>query len=120
MKLSEAQFIFAKSVAKLINIIAENGYSCSLGEAYRTPEMAEIYAQRGTGIRNSLHCRRLAIDLNLFSPEGEFLTKSDDYAKFGLAWKRLHNMNRWGGEFHDSKGNQKPDGNHFEMNFVQE
>ena len=109
MKLTEVQFLFSKNVAKLINHIFEEGYHCSLGETYRSKEQAEIYAKQGKGIINSQHCKRLAIDINLFSPEGEYLTKSEDYQKFGIYWEKLNSLNRWGGNFHNK------DGNHFEM-----
>jgi len=106
-KLSESQFVFAKNVAKLINYIFECDYYCTLGEAWRTKEQAEIYHKAGRGIINSQHCKRLAIDLNLFSPEGDYLTKTYDYVRFGNFWERLNPKNRWGGKFND--------GNHFEM-----
>jgi hypothetical protein len=109
MKLSVNQQIFAQNVAKLITKIFDCSYSCTLGEAFRTEEQANIYAQKGIGIKNSLHCKRLAIDLNLFSPSGKYLTSTDQYATFGAFWETLHPLNRWGGKF------KRADGNHFEM-----
>ena len=106
MKLSEKQQLFTQHVAILIQEIFKHGYACTLGECYRTPEQAEIYAKSGRGIKNSLHCQRLAIDLNIFSPNGDFLTKTEDYAQFGAFWESLGPENRWGGRFSD--------GNHFE------
>ena len=113
MKLSEQQSEFARDVAKLIDYIDESGYSCTLGEAYRTPEQAAIYAKQGKGINDSLHCKRLAVDINLFSPKGEYLQDSKSYNPFGIFWESLHPANRWGGNFvkHGGKIN---DGNHFE------
>lgn len=107
MKLSEKQVVFAKNVAALISYIFEQKYSCTLGEAYRTVEQAEIYAKQGKGIKNSQHCKRLAIDINLFSPQGQYLTATQDYKPFGQYWVTLDKENRWGGTFND--------GNHFEM-----
>ena len=107
MVLSEKQFIFAKNVGKLIDYIFQEGYFCTLGEVYRTPEQAEIYAKQGKGIKNSLHCKKLAIDINLFSPEKQYLTDLQDYEKLGFYWETLHKNNRWGGRFHDA--------NHFEF-----
>lgn len=109
MGLSEKQSQFSQSVARLIQYIYVCNYKCSLGEVYRTAEQAKIYADAGKGINNSLHCRRLALDLNLFSPEGKLLTDSRDYEKFGVYWEMMHPDNRWGGRF------PKADGNHFEM-----
>ncbi len=109
MTLSECQEIFARNVAKLITFIFTKGYSCTLGEAFRTPEQAKIYAQQGKGITNSLHCKRLAIDLQIFDPSNKYLTDTKDYAIFGEYWESLHPYNSWGGHF------ARGDGNHFQM-----
>src|ERR1035437_9787588 len=99
MTLSEKQIIFANNVAKLIQYIASKGYSCTLGEAFRSQEQANIYAQEGKGITDSLHCKRLAIDLNLINEDGIYLPDSKDYQVFGLYWHTLHDLNKWGGVF---------------------
>ena len=109
MTLSERQATFALNVSRLIAYIFESGYTCTLGEALRTKEQSEIYAKQGKGIVNSLHLKKLAIDLNLFSPDGAYLTDSKDYEKFGLYWETLHKDNRSGCFF------SKPDGNHFQL-----
>lgn len=111
MKLLDRQHIFTRNVAKLIQFIFESGYFCTLGEAYRTPEQAEIYAKQGKGIKNSLHCQRLAIDINLFDAKDNYLTETEDYRFFGEYWEQLAEGNRWGGRFKD-----RADGNHFESN----
>ncbi len=108
MDLWHQQALFAKDVSKLINYIADQRYSCTFGEAYRTPEQAKIYAQQGKGIINSLHCDRLAIDICLFSPKGIYLQDKDSYKDFGNFWESLDNANRWGGNFPNG------DANHFE------
>lgn len=41
-------------------------YQVTLAEAHRPISVARSYAQAGIGIANSLHTKRLAIDLNLF------------------------------------------------------
>ncbi len=110
MDLSESQRIFAYNVSILISYIYKKNYSCTFGEAYRTPEQAEIYAKEGKGIVNSLHCKRLAIDLNLFDPDDNLLSQTKDYEFLGKFWETLHPQNRWGGKF-----NMRSDGNHFEM-----
>lgn len=109
MRLSIKQSLFAVDVAKLILHINESGYSCTLGEAWRTPEMASLYAQQGKGIKNSLHCIRLSIDLNLFK-DGVYLSGSEAHRPFGEYWESLNAMNRWGGRFGD--------GNHYERREV--
>ena len=123
MTLNEQQALFALNVAKLIAYINEHGFSCTFGEAYRTPEQAAIYAKEGKGILHSLHCERLAIDLNLFSGtrklrlyhDGHYLADSHAYEPFGIYFETLNPLNKWGGHFHDISGRSKPDGNHFEM-----
>lgn len=110
MKLIEQQFIFSRNINKLMEHIFVSGFYCTVGEFFRTPEQAMIYAHKGNGIINSLHCKRLAADLNIFSPNGTYLTNSEDYASFGKYWKSLHPSNRWGGDFKNL-----PDGNHFSM-----
>lgn len=110
-KLSEQQFEFSRNIAKLIEYIYSQGNKCTLGEAFRTPEQAEIYAKKGIGIKNSLHCQRLAIDLNLFDPQGKYCPDSPSYEPFGKYWESLHPLNRWGGNFK----HPNVDGNHFEQ-----
>ena len=110
MKLQEHQAAFSQDVAQLINYIFLQGYSCTIGEVFRTPEQAKLYAQVGKGIPNSLHCKRLAIDLNVFTLDGRYLDKTEDYELFGRYWESLDtHYNRWGGRF-----SRLPDGNHFE------
>jgi len=126
--LREKQSIFAKNVAKLILYIFEQGYECTLSECYRTPEQAwinalpfnsslealapgmsrKVYPYRvgGKGIRKSLHCERLAIDINLFK-DGVYLATTEAHKPFGDYWESLHPLNRWGGRWED--------GNHYEM-----
>lgn len=91
-------------VAELIVWIEANGYMCTFGEAYRNRETALYYQRRGLGISNSLHCDRLAIDLNLFK-DGRYLVDSDDYRDVGLFWESIGGA--WGGRFSD--------GNHFSL-----
>ena len=117
MTLGEKQRIFTRLVGILIEWAYRNGYEITLGEAYRTPEQAALNAKKGTGIANSLHTQRLAIDLNLFK-NGVYLTDSEDYKQLGVIWKSMSESGFkccWGGGFRDAKGNPKPDGNHFSI-----
>ncbi len=98
MNLSTRQSIFAGNAARLILKMSEAPYTCTLGEAYRTPEQAALNAAKGIGIKNSLHCKRLAIDLMLFK-DGVWTTDGEDYRPFGEYWKTLNSLNRWGGDF---------------------
>src|ERR1700746_1811556 len=60
MTLGEKQRLFAKLRGQLILHAYELGYELSFGEAMRSLEEAERLAKAGLGIRNSLHCIRLA------------------------------------------------------------
>lgn len=106
MILRKAQEIFALNIAQLIVAIFKHGFTCTLGEAWRTPKMAEIYAKQGKGIKNSQHCIRLALDINLFK-DGQYLTNSSAHKPFGDIWESMCPNNRWGGRYKD--------GNHYEM-----
>ncbi len=117
MTLQEQQFLFAKDVAKLIQWAASQGYMITFGEAYRTPEQAALNAQKGTGIKDSLHCNRLAIDLNLYR-DGKYLFNSRDYIPLGKYWESLGRQNKSGCWFYDAAGKLKPDGNHFERKLL--
>ena len=111
-ELLEKQFFFTRRLASLIAFAYSNGFKMTLGEAYRTPEQAQIYAKQGKGIANSLHISRLAIDLNLFK-DGVQLTKTSDYLPLGEYWETLSFDKYkccWGGRF-----KSRPDGNHFSV-----
>lgn len=104
MNLSQKQRCFSLLIARFILALRDLGYQVSLGEAWRPPEMAMIYENRGTGISNSLHTSRLAVDLNLFKG-GIFLTKTDQYKEAGELWESYSNEELeccWGGRFKDS------------------
>lgn len=106
MAINAKQFAFSKAAAELILHCVEQGYSVTLGEALRTPEMAHWYAQRGLGIDDSLHLLRLAIDLLLFK-DGKYLVDSESYRPVGEWWEKQP------GEFKRVWGGRFGDGNHF-------
>ena len=108
MKLGDKQRRFVQLVGKLIEWAYANGYALTFAEAYRTPEQAALNAKSGAGISNSLHTKRLAIDLNLFKDD-VFLTTTEAHRPLGDYWKTLDPEARWGGDF------SKPDGNHYSM-----
>lgn len=107
MTLSEKQQLFTVMISSLIQWAGENNYALTFGEAYRTPEQARINAGKGTGISNSLHTQRLAVDFNLFI-NGEYKTRTEDYRPLGEFWESIGGS--WSGRF---KSN--PDGNHFSL-----
>ncbi|HCM1923108.1 TPA: M15 family metallopeptidase [Salmonella enterica subsp. salamae serovar 16:m,t:e,n,x] len=106
MTLSEKQALFTVMVARLILFADQHGLRLTFGEAFRTPEQAALNAKKGSGIKNSLHTQRLAIDFNLFV-NGEYKTDSRDYLPLGEYWESIGGT--WGGRF------SKPDGNHFSL-----
>lgn len=106
MRLREAQEIFALNIVQLILIIRKHGFTCTLGEAWRPKETAELYASRGKGIKDSQHCKRLALDINLFY-NGRYLKTTKAHKVFGDIWESMHPNNRWGGRYGD--------GNHYEL-----
>lgn len=107
MTLREKQSKFAKMVGQLLLKAYELGYEVTLGEAYRTPEQAALNAQKGSGISNSLHTIRLAVDIQLFR-NGVYLAASEEYEPLGKWWESIGGS--WGGRFKN-----RPDGNHFSL-----
>ena len=103
-ELREKQSKFAVMIAQLILRARAMGYEVTFGEAWRPPEWAAVMAAEGKGIANSLHIKKLAIDLSLFFQD-EFLTKTEDYQPLGELWEA------WGGAW----GGRFGDGNHFSL-----
>lgn len=99
---------FAQQTANLIKKASQLGYGVTFGEAYRTPEQAALNAAKGSGISNSLHTERLAIDLNLFK-DGIYIQDDTGHRELGTWWKTIGPMYRWGGDF------KKPDPNHYSL-----
>ena len=96
-------------ISVLLQYIHFKGYYVTLGEAFRTAEQAKLDAKKGIGIADSLHCKRLAIDLNLLNADGLYITDPQEYEQFGKYWETLHPLNRNGRNF------KRGDANHFEM-----
>lgn len=115
MTLAEKQQKFSLLVARLILWTYGHDYKVTLGEAYRTPEQAAWNARHGSGIKNSLHTEKLAIDLNLFIKNKitgvyEYKDDTESYKLLGDYWKTLDPDCCWGGDFKGRK-----DGNHFSL-----
>jgi hypothetical protein len=107
MTLSQKQQDFSTMVGKLLVwVSASQHYGVTFAEAYRPPDVAALYAKEGRGIKRSLHCQRLAVDLNLFI-DGAYQTSSDAYEPLGVFWETLGGA--WGGRFRNR------DGNHFSL-----
>ena len=109
MTLRAKQSLFATLVARLIVEAHARGYDVTLGECWRSPEEARRLAGTGQGIARSLHCDRLALDINLFR-NGRYLSLTEEYTELGVWWEQQHALCRWGGRF-----TLRPDGNHFSL-----
>lgn len=109
VNLLQKQQLFARRLPTLLNWLHENGYEVTFGETWRPPEEASRLARTGQGVSNSLHCTRLAVDLNLWK-DGVWLTRTEDFRAPGQYWESLSDADAkccWGGRFGD--------GNHFSI-----
>ncbi len=79
----------------LVHIARETDYRVTLGESWRTPEQAAANAAKGIGIKNSLHCERLAQDLNFFRDD-KLVPPPEEV---GAWWEEQGGA--WGGRFGD-------------------
>jgi hypothetical protein len=86
--LHDAQALHVKLVAQLVTYVYAQGYELTWGEAYRTAQQAEWDAENHTGIVNSVHCDRLAVDLQLFK-DGNYLTDPASYQFMADYWQSL-------------------------------
>lgn len=110
MTLGEKQRLFMRLLGELLVwIYRQPGYAVSGGELERTVAQAKANAASGSGIANSLHLLRLAIDLNLFI-DGIYQMTTEAYKPIGEKWESMHPLCRWGGRFV-----KRPDGNHFSI-----
>ena len=111
MTLREKQSLFASYLTTLLVWLREHDYELSFDEAYRPPELAEQYCQHGKGSLHSLHCCKLAMDLNVFT-DGKLLQTKADWLPIGNYWKSLDPECRWGGDF---TGKTAGDFRHFSL-----
>lgn len=95
----EKQTRFAKWLPRLIDKAFDLGYLATLGEAWRTPEQCAWNAEHSTGIVCSLHGERLAIDLDLFTLDGIYITDDTGHKDLGTWWVRQQPDFCWGGHF---------------------
>ena len=105
------QWEFSQAIADLIQYAAKIGFHVAVGEFFRTPEQAAWNAAHGSGIKNSDHCNKLAADINLFKPDGTYITDSTGHTALGKYWKEKGPLYRWGGDF------ARRDFNHYSITF---
>lgn len=109
MSLREKQSLFAVCFAKLIIYSTTSlGFEVTINEVLRTQAQADANSASGAGIKNSLHLKKLAGDINIFK-NGVWLTDKSDYFPLANYWKALNPLCRWGGDF------SKPDADHFSI-----
>lgn len=99
MTLKEKQFLFMQLLPRLLDKINESHF-CTGGDLWSQPAW-------GVHKRGSMHYIRLAIDINLFTKSGEYLSDTESHKPFGEFWESLHTLCRWGGRFQD--------GNHYSV-----
>lgn len=110
MTLLEKQQIFSLKLASLILKAQSLGLGVTMGECWRTPEQAALNAKAGIGSAKSLHCDRLAVDINIFY-RGKWLITKSDFIELGKWWATQSTKDYscvWGGEWGD-------DYNHFSI-----
>jgi len=99
MSLNEKQAEFTRCLGRLLVWCEDNGISVIGAELYRTKEQAKIYSDQGKGIVNSVHTKKLAIDLFVYTADKSISWNPDDYKVIGDRWKGLSPFARWGGDF---------------------
>lgn len=98
MSLNAKQVEFTRIMAEFQVWCFENGYEIIEAEAFRPVWVAEEYARRGKGIKNSVHTKKLARDL-FRVVDGAVTWDTAAYAPLGAEWKSRHPLARWGGDF---------------------
>ena len=100
MKLGDKQRKFTGMLNDLISFAEDQGYELTLGRA-----AVSVAANAADGGHpNSLHLRRLAIDLNLFKDD-VYLRDTEDHILLGEFWESIGGT--WGGRWND--------GNHYSL-----
>jgi hypothetical protein len=107
--LREKQTRFAQWVPRLIDKAFALGYLVTGGEWERDPRVAQLNCDSGAGIANSLHIEKLAIDLNLFRPDGSIITDNTGHKELGAWWIQQQPDFCWGGLF------QRRDFDHYSL-----
>lgn len=105
MTLRQKQSLFAWHIAKLILKAYELGFEVTCGYWTRSQEEND----RIGGHPQSLHVKKLAVDLNLFRADAtgrvRYLSSTKSHRVLGDWWVQQHELACWGGEWGD--------GNHY-------
>jgi hypothetical protein len=101
MTLVEKQGKFTEFMSKFTLALIAKGYTVTDSEAYRPLETALLYEKQGRGVANSLHCLRLARDINLFHGDQREVS-FNGYLEAGELWESYSTQDFtccWGGRF---------------------
>jgi len=98
MTLNQKQAEFFHTLCRFGVWCESEGIEFIGAELFRSPEQAAINAANGVGIKNSVHRKKLAIDLFRLV-NGKISWNKEDYRKAGEKWKTFHPSARWGGDF---------------------
>jgi hypothetical protein len=105
MTFNEQQEQFTLMISYLIAWANNHGYRLTFADAYRNPKFSKEQLGDKSYFHDwSYHCKRLAVDFNLFKNE-EYLTKTEDSQPLGEYWESIGGT--WGGRWKD--------GNHFSL-----
>ena len=115
MRVGEKQELFARCHAKLLAKAFKLGFEVRQRDLWRSKEEAARLARKGVGIRNSLHCKGLAIDLYIRRPGGNILWATERYRALGEYWETLHPLCFWGGRTAKANDRLRHDGGHFSI-----
>ena len=98
-RMIEQQWKFLLDIKELLIEIEQRGFTATGGELWRTPEQQAIYFEKGLSkTKNSMHLKRLALDLNFFK-DGKLVNDVKTLKPIGEYWEGLDPINRWGGSW---------------------
>lgn len=117
MTLGQKRRLFTRLLPGLIEEMRRRGYEVSLSEGY-VGDSIDRPDEDSPHRRDGGHFKGIALDLNLHQcrcvpahdqecPRPAYLVTTEAHQPFGLYWKTLHPLCRWGGDFGD--------GNHYAL-----
>lgn len=114
MTLSQQRCLFTLLISQLVIYVNDTlpGYALAFDQVKRDPATATANAAAGIGIANSLHLDGLAADILLYI-DGVYTAHTEAHRVIGEHWKTMHPLCRWGGDFRNSEGKPRPDGDHY-------
>ncbi len=106
----QEQHKFTLDLCRFIAFVANEGFLITMGEVARTVDQQAIHFKAGRSkTMRSKHLERLAMDVNIFHPNGTLLTH-EELKPMGAKWEALApGINVWGGSWKSFK-----DSGHFQ------